>query len=120
MADLILVTRVERPAPGTRLWGPNNRLLTEAEITGLVSIYWPANEVAHAKAVSLCESGLWTGAWAWEKEDSRGLFQINVEAHADMGQYDLFDAQINCYWAHALWAAQGWGPWTCAHVLHIV
>jgi len=118
--DLIIVTRIQRPTKPDLLFGPNNRTLTRAEIEGLAGVYWPASEIKNVAAVAWCESGWQTGAWAYIGEDSRGLLQLNVEAHLEMGQYDLFDPQINFYFAYVLWSEQGWNPWTCAHELHIV
>jgi hypothetical protein len=118
--DLIIVQRLHRPITPDTLYGPNNRALTEAEVTGLAALYWPSQQVHNAVAVSGCESGFLTGAWAYLGEDSRGLWQLNVEAHPELLLYDLFDPQINAYWAYDLWRRQGWGPWTCAHSLHIV
>jgi Lysozyme like domain len=117
---LVLHTRVDVPDAPNLLHGPNNRTLTVGEVVGLASMYWPTQELVHARQVAFCESGYQTGAWAYQNEDSRGLWQLNVEAHPDFGEYDLFDPQINAYFAHKLWAAQGWHPWTCAHELGII
>lgn len=120
--DLILVSRITPPASGSKLFLPNNRLLTEIEVQTLASAYWPGNEISNASRIAKCESGWWTGAWAWEGEDSRGLWQINVEpaAHPDLLFYDLGDPQINAYWAHQIWLTSGWYPWSCAKILGIV
>jgi hypothetical protein len=118
--DLIIVTRITRPTLAGVLRGPNSRILQESEVLGLAYLYWPSNQWENATKIAKCESGYETGAWAYIGEDSRGLWQLNVEAHPEMGQYDLFDPQINAYFAHKLWAEQGWGPWTCAKILNIV
>jgi hypothetical protein len=100
--------------------GPDHRVLTDHEVRGLAGIYWPAVEVERALEVSRCESGLNTGAWATQGEDSRGLWQLNVLAHPQLAAWNLFDPQINAYFAYHLWSVQGWGPWTCAHTLGYV
>jgi Lysozyme like domain len=120
---MLLVQRVTvSTEPGAINLGPDARVLTADEMRGLCTIYFPASEVDHALAVSQCESGWNTGAWATSGEDSRGLFQINVGpgAHPELAQYNLFDAQINAYFAGQIFKSSGWGPWTCAHRLGIV
>jgi hypothetical protein len=120
---LFLTTRITVAADGSIPFGPDDRVLTEDEVRALAAIYWPANEVQNAVDVSRCESiGFHTGAWNRKGEDSRGLWQINVAAgaHPQLAQYNLFDPQVNAYWAHNIWASSGWGPWTCAHLLHLV
>jgi hypothetical protein len=94
--------------------------LLDFEVRGLAVIYWPIANAAQALEVARCESGLWTGAWNSTGEDSRGLWQLNLKAHPEFGTWNLFDPQINAYFAFHLWLAQGWGPWTCAHKLGYV
>lgn len=100
--------------------GPDNRMLQEFEIDGLARIYWPETQVENVRNIARCESGWWTGAWAKVGEDSRGLLQLNLRAHPQLAAWNLFDPQINFYFAHQLWLAQGWRPWTCADILGIV
>jgi hypothetical protein len=118
--DLLITHRITRPPGPEQLRGPDDRLLEQYEVRGLIAIYWPDDEQEHAQAICKCESGFHTGAWAILGEDSRGLFQLNVAAHTQMAAYNLFDPQINCFFAHQLWVAQGWQPWTCAKRLGIV
>jgi len=120
MSDLIICQRITRPFENGHLKGPNNRLLTAVEVTALCSMYWPFAEFGRAQLIAQCESGWWTGAWNYVGEDSRGLFQLNVEAHPELQEWDLFDPQINAYWAYDLWKREGWHPWSCAHTLGIV
>lgn len=101
-------------------YGPDQRRLLDFEVAGLAAIYWPAQEVVRALEVARCESGLNTGAWAQVGEDSRGLWQLNLRAHPQWAPWNLFDPQINAYFAYHLWAIAGWGPWTCAHELGYV
>lgn len=120
MSEVVLpMWRMERSSGLTKL-GPDARILTDREVAGLAAIYWPSPEVARALEVSRCESGLNTGAWAYMGEDSRGLWQLNLRAHPQFAAWNLFDPQINAYFAYHLWATQGWGPWTCAHTLGYV
>jgi len=117
--DLIICTRITRPSHGSPLVGPNNRQLVSAELRAFAAMYWPSSQVQNAIDIAECESGGWTGAWAFEGEDSRGLFQLNVEAHPDLLTYDLFDPQINAYFASGLWLREGWAPWSCAEQLQL-
>jgi hypothetical protein len=120
MTNLRLPTWPMDGSNSVRKLGPDARILTDHEVSGLAAIYWPSQEVARALEVSRCESGLNTGAWAYVGEDSRGLWQLNLRAHPQLGAWNLFDPQINAYFAYQLWAAQGWQPWTCAHTLGYV
>jgi len=116
----------KRPAKGSYIIRdhtftlPDNRRLLDFEVRGLAAIYWPPEELDNALNIARCESGLWTGAWARQGEDSRGLWQLNVWAHPTFAMYNLGDPQINAYFAYQLWSNEGWEPWTCAHTLGIV
>jgi hypothetical protein len=118
--DLFIVERITRPGMPGVLFGPNNRQLTRTEVSNLVSCYWPGQELENALRISWCESGWWTGSWNYIGEDSRGIWQINCDAHSDWLWWNLFDPQVCCYWAHQLWSQQGWRPWSCARKLGIV
>lgn len=98
---------------------PDNRQLVREEVAALVSLYFPASAVEQALAVSYCESAWWTGAWNLDGEDSRGVFQLNVEpaAHPELREWNLGDPQINCYFAGQLFNNEGWAPWSCARDL---
>ena len=67
-------------------------------------------------AIALAESGGDTGAHNPRGEDSRGLWQINVAAHRDLGRRDLYDPLEN---ARAAFRVSGGGrdvsPWTTTH-----
>ena len=79
-----------------------------------VASRWPANEVDNALSVMACESGGNPNANALtDREDSRGLMQINVLAHPQWAGLNLFDSDTNLDVAYQLWQAQGWGPWSC-------
>lgn len=91
----------------------STRQLVRAEVAALASCYWPAGEVVNAVAVADLESVLWTSAWNRDGEDSRGIWQVNVGpgAHPELAIWNLFDPQINAYFAHQIWRASGWRAW---------
>jgi len=91
----------------------SNRQLRRSEVTLLAALYWPLEEVDHAVDVARLESTFWTGAHNTDGEDSRGLWQLNVAVDADPGlaAYNLFDPQVNAYFAARLWRSRGWHPW---------
>ncbi len=93
--------------------GPDNRMLRPHEMYLLAAMYWPYDEVGNAVNVAFEESGWETGAWNENGEDSRGLWQLNVEPDANprLAMYNLFDPQLNAYWAYQLWKERGWQPW---------
>ncbi|WP_018502870.1 peptidoglycan-binding protein [Parafrankia discariae] len=64
-------------------------------------------------AVALAESGGNTTAHATVGEDSRGLWQINMRAHASwVGSRDLYDPNVNAWAARQVCASQGIGAWS--------
>jgi hypothetical protein len=69
-----------------------------------------------------CESGFNTNAHNTTGEDSRGLMQINVNAHPNYEYLNLFDPQINCNVAYELYSKRGktFKDWTCARTLNLV
>lgn len=89
------------------------RILKIEEVFGLVLALWPASEWVHAVTVAQCESELDTGAHNTAGEDSRGLWQINVArgAHPELAEWNLWDPQLNAYWAHRIWSESGWSAW---------
>lgn len=111
---LFLTTRVTIANPAGANFGPDDRLLTRQEITALAGLYFPQDQVTNAVNVANLESGWRTGAWNADGEDSRGLWQINVvdAAHPEMAKWNLFDPQINAYFAGRIYAAAGnWRDW---------
>jgi hypothetical protein len=92
---------------------PTDRVLSLAEVWGLVGIYFPA--AARADAVRVCEheSGYHTGAHNDQGEDSRGLFQINVvpASYPALAKFNLYDPMLNVRWAAEIWRDRGWQPW---------
>jgi len=90
----------------------SGRRLRRHEVTLLAAMYWPYDEIDNAVDVAYQESGWRTDAHNTDHEDSRGLWQINVEAHPLLKDENLFDPQINAYWAYQIWkAAKNWSPW---------
>jgi len=89
------------------------RTLRRAEVTLLAALYFPLEEIDHAVDVAKLESGWNTGAWNTEGEDSRGLWQINVApgAHPQLSESNLFDPQVNAYYAARIWQTSGWRAW---------
>ncbi len=64
-------------------------------------------------AVALAESGGNTYAHASVGEDSRGLWQINMRAHAGwVGGRNLYDPSTNAWAARQVCAGQGLSAWT--------
>jgi hypothetical protein len=45
--------------------------------------------------------------------DSRGLWQINVSglAHPELARFNLWDPQVNAYYAARIWRDSGWKAW---------
>lgn len=64
-------------------------------------------------AVALAESGGNTAAHATRGEDSRGLWQINMRAHASwVGNRNLYDPAVNAWAAKKVCDGQGIGAWS--------
>jgi hypothetical protein len=81
-------------------------------VTLLAAMYWPVEEIDNAVNVAQLESNWNTAARNTNGEDSRGLWQINVQAHAHLMDMNLFDPQVNAFFAHQIWKDAGsWRPW---------
>jgi hypothetical protein len=64
-------------------------------------------------AIALAESGGNTDAHALtSREDSRGLWQINVRAHPQYATSNLYDPAVNANAAKDVLARQGFGAWS--------
>lgn len=99
------------------------RTLRRCEVYALATLYWPLEEVDNAVQVAYLESGFQTHARNTRGEDSRGLWQINVvpAAHPGLAQYNLYDPQINAFFAAQVWRESGWGAWlNSARILGLV
>lgn len=89
------------------------RVLRRCEVMALAMLYWPLEEIDHAANVAYLESEYDTAAWNRDGEDSRGLWQINVWAlaHPELARFNLWDPQVNAYYAAQIWRASGWRAW---------
>jgi len=88
------------------------RKLRRHEVTLLAAMYWPYKEIDNAVNVAELESGWLTSARNLAGEDSRGLWQINVQAHPRYTGWNLFDPQVNALAAYEIWLNAGsWRPW---------
>lgn len=89
------------------------RTLRRAEVTLLASLYFPIEEIDNAVDVAQLESGWRTEAWNNDGEDSRGLWQINVAAgaHPNLRDSNLFDPQVNAWYAAIIWRTSSWRAW---------
>lgn len=74
-----------------------------------------------ALKICACESGFNTNAHNTSGEDSRGLMQINVNAHPEYSNLNLFDPQVNCNCAYEIFTQSGktFRAWTCARQLNL-
>jgi cell wall-associated NlpC family hydrolase len=67
-------------------------------------------------AIALAESGGESKAHNPDGEDSRGLWQINVNAHPQLANSDLYDPMVNAQAAFAISArGRNVAPWTTTH-----
>lgn len=89
------------------------RTLRRAEVTLLAVLNFPLEQADNAVDIAQLESGWNTGARNTDGEDSRGLWQLNVAngAHSQLRNWNLFDPQINAYFAAQIWRASGWRAW---------
>lgn len=95
------------------LFPESARILQYYEVWALAALYWPGPQVKNAVEVAFLESGFATAARNTSGEDSRGMWQINVAqgAHPELAEYNLFDPQVNAYFAARIWQASGWRAW---------
>ncbi|MYH41587.1 MAG: hypothetical protein F4150_07495 [Chloroflexi bacterium] len=93
-----------------------------AEVQAAIAEFFPRDEWENAAAIALCESGFRLDAHNLSDiEDSRGLWQINVRANADMLEYDLWSARGNAHAAAIIFERQGWAAWKhCATGLGLI
>lgn len=75
----------------------------------------------NAVNICRCESSFNTTAHNTSGEDSRGLMQINVDAHPEYSSMNLFDPFVNTQVAYELYLRRGnnFKDWTCAYFLGI-
>lgn len=79
-------------------------------------------DLESAVRIAECESSFNTNAHNQNFEDSRGLMQINLDAHPEYSNMNLFDPQINTNIAYGLYLTAGnsFKDWTCAKSLGLV
>lgn len=66
-----------------------------------------------ATAIALAESGGDADShYVTSKEDSRGLWQINVMAHPQYANQNLYDPATDAKAAFAVYKSSGWKAWT--------
>ena len=78
---------------------------------------WPASERPTAYGVCMAESGGNPNAHCLNCfpgviEDSRGEYQINVDAHPQDANLDLYNPTVNTKAAYQIWLSSGWGAWS--------
>lgn len=93
--------------------------LAPAAVVAAITSVWDAGSWDEAAIISRCESGWNAGAHRLDaREDSRGLFQINVRAHPWAMALDLWDPRVNSFAAALVYQRAGhkWTPWLiCAY-----
>jgi hypothetical protein len=89
------------------------RTLRRCEVSALAALYFPLEDIDNAVEIARLESGWRTSAWNTAGEDSRGLWQINVadNAHPQLRDSNLFDPQVNAFYAGRIFALSGWRAW---------
>lgn len=74
-----------------------------------------------ALKICYCESGFNSEAHNTKGENSKGLMQININAHPEYSDLNLFDPQINANVAYEIFSETGnFKAWTCAKLLGLV
>jgi hypothetical protein len=74
-----------------------------------------------AVKICACESSFNTNAHNTSGENSKGLMQINVDAHPEYKNLDLFDPVINTKIAYKIYKqTNNFSAWTCAKKLNLV
>jgi hypothetical protein len=97
-------------------------ILNSSQVTGyLYNAGFKGVNLSAALKICYCESGFNTNAHNTTGEDSRGLMQINVDAHPNYANRNLFDPQINCNTAYEIFTQSGknFKAWTCARKLNL-
>ncbi len=98
-------------------------VLSQSEVRSyLMSAGFTGSALNEAVQISFCESSFDTEAHNTWGEDSRGLMQINLNAHPVYSSLDLFDPALNTLIAHDLYieAGSSFRDWTCARQLGFV
>jgi hypothetical protein len=97
-------------------------ILNSSQVTSyLYNAGFKGVNLSAAIKICYCESSFNTNAHNTTGEDSRGLMQINVDAHPHYANRNLFDPQINCNTAFEIFTKSGknFKAWTCAKKLNL-
>ena len=95
-------------------------ILTRGEVMSyLLNAGFKGTDLNKAVLICECESGFDPFAHNQNFEDSRGLMQINLDAHPEYAVYNLFDPVINTQIAFQLYrnAGNSFKDWTCNKLL---
>jgi hypothetical protein len=98
-------------------------ILNESEVRLYLSnAGFKGTALNYAVKICECESSFNTNAHNQNFEDSRGLMQINLDAHPEYNSLDLFDPNINTQIAFILYtdAGNSFKDWTCARILGLL
>ncbi len=98
-------------------------ILTKSEVRSYLSnAGFKGTDLNKAVLIAECESSFNTNAHNRNFEDSRGLMQINLDAHPEFSNLDLFDPVINTQIAFELYTKSNnsFKDWTCAHTLGLI
>ncbi len=98
----------------------SNMILTETQTRNhLAAAGFTGQDLNRAVEIAFCESDFNVLAHNTVGEDSRGLMQINIEAHPIYSSLDLFDPTINSLVAYQIYLDSGsnFNSWTCDRIL---
>lgn len=94
--------------------------LTESQVSNyLQNAGFKGTALIQAVQISRCESDFNTNAHNTAGEDSRGIMQINVNAHPEYIPLDLFNPAVNAMVAFEVYRSAGYSfrDWTCYRLL---
>ena len=94
--------------------------LTESQVSfHLEAAGFKGAALIQAVQIARCESSFNINAHNTVGEDSRGLMQINLNAHPEYLPLDLFNPELNTLIAFEIYQAAGnsFRDWTCFHTL---
>ena len=97
-------------------------ILNESQVRQVLNLAgFRGSDLETAVLIAECESGFDTDAHnLTNREDSRGLMQINVMANPVYYTWDLYDPYQNALAAHEIYRAwDGFGAWTCESYANI-
>ena len=91
-------------------------------ITLLQQAGFNGDALNYAVKIMGCESGYNPNALNTQGENSIGLMQINLDAHPEFSNLDLYDPLTNLKAAYQIFVKAGYNfkDWTCAKNLNLV